>query len=117
MFPDVRLARSGPVYGLRERGAAMTHTSGPWLVDNRRADIVRSASGTVIAVFDNGNKEANAALGAAAPDLLDALKGLLPEVDAEIEQRQHSGNDEYWQGLKKLSDAAHFAVIKAEARP
>lgn len=47
--------------------------------------------------------------------MMDALKALLPEVDAEIEQRQSSGNDEYWLGLKALSDAAHAAIAKAGA--
>lgn len=51
-----------------------------------------------------------------AAALLEALKALLPEVDSEIEQRQTSGNDEYWQGLKALSDAAHAAVRKAEGK-
>lgn len=53
---------------------------------------------------------------AAAPNVFAALKALLPEIDAEVEQRQTSGNDEYWQGLKALSDAAHAAVRKAEGR-
>lgn len=52
----------------------------------------------------------------AAPDMLAALKALLPEVDSEIEQRQTSGNDEYWEDLKALSDAGHAAVAKAEGR-
>lgn len=49
-------------------------------------------------------------------DMLAALSALLPEIDSEIEQRQTSGNDEYWQGLKALSDAGHAAVAKAEGR-
>lgn len=49
-------------------------------------------------------------------DMLAALSALLPEIDAEIEQRQTSGNDEYWQGLKALSDAGHAAVAQAEGR-
>jgi hypothetical protein len=60
--------------------------------------------------------EANASLIAAAPEMLAALKALLPEVDAEVEQRQTSGNDEYWQGLKALSDTGHAAIAKAEGR-
>jgi hypothetical protein len=49
----------------------------------------------------------------AAPDLLAALVALLPEIDSEIEQRQHGGNDEDWASLQKLSDAGHAAVRKA----
>ncbi|MDC7683248.1 hypothetical protein PQU92_08165 [Asticcacaulis sp. BYS171W] len=44
------------------------------------------------------------------PLLAAALSGLLPEVDSEIEQRQTSGNDEYWQGLDDLSAKAHAAL-------
>lgn len=39
-----------------------------------------------------------------AAELLAALQGLLPEIDSEIEQRQHGGNDEDWSGLQSLSD-------------
>lgn len=53
---------------------------------------------------------------AAAPDLLSALKALLPEVDAEIERRRTSGDDQYWSDLQPLSDAAHAALAKAEGR-
>lgn len=52
---------------------------------------------------------------AAAPDAIAALKSLLPEIDAEIEQRRTSGNDEDWHGLKVLADAGHAAVAKAGA--
>lgn len=46
--------------------------------------------------------------------LLSALERLLPEVDAEIDQRRHSGNDEDWRALKALSDLGHSAVAKAK---
>jgi hypothetical protein len=61
-------------------------------------------------------KVRNADLFAAASDMLAALQAMLPEVDEEIEQRKHGGNDEYWQGLQALSDAGHAAVRKAEGR-
>jgi len=53
------------------------------------------------------------ALFTGARDLADALKALLPEVDAEIEQRQSGGLAEDWQSLKALSDAGHKALAQA----
>ena len=41
--------------------------------------------------------------------LIAAISGLLPDVQDEIEQRKHSGNDEYWQGL----DERYGAVVQA----
>lgn len=45
--------------------------------------------------------------------LLTAFSAILPEIDAEIEQRQHGGNDEDWAALQRLSDEAHAAVREA----
>ena len=49
--------------------------------------------------------------------LIAALKRILPEIDAEIEQRQHGGNAEDWAGLKALSDDAHIVVREARGAP
>jgi hypothetical protein len=49
----------------------------------------------------------------ASHKLLAALNTLLPEIDAEIEQRRHGGNDEDWKELKRLSDEAHSAAREA----
>jgi len=49
----------------------------------------------------------------AARKLVTILHKLLPEVDSEIEQRQHGGNDEDWTELKRLSDEAHAAMREA----
>ena len=67
-------------------------------------------------VDDYAEFTANSHLIAAAPDLLASLKELAEEVDFEIEQRQHSGNDEDWIDLKAKSDRAHAAIAKAEGR-
>lgn len=53
------------------------HTPGPWLIFEPYMDCIRSADKTTIATTDNANKEANARLIAAAPDLLEALEMLL----------------------------------------
>lgn len=45
--------------------------------------------------------------------LLNILNKILPEIDSEIEQRQHGGNDEDWAALKLLSDEAHAAAREA----
>jgi hypothetical protein len=49
--------------------------------------------------------------------LIGALKRILPEIDAEIEQRQHGGNAKDWAGLKALSADAHTAVREATGTP
>lgn len=49
----------------------------------------------------------------AARDLLEVIIDLLEIVDAEIEQRQHGGNDEDWLDLKAKSDRGHAVIAKA----
>lgn len=105
------------------RTAAGAHTPGPWIVDGPPHSQIVWADALnrvcFLAHSDGRDVErdiANARLIAAAPDLLAALNVLLPEVDAEIEQRQHGGNDEDWQHLKALSDAGHAAIAKVEGR-
>lgn len=48
------------------------------------------------------------------PGLMAALTDALVEIDAEIEQRQYSGSDENWAGLKAISDRGHVAIAKAK---
>jgi len=100
-----------------------THTAGPFHISGtddgpgeRCLHIGAAKSVTVLASLNPSHPDtlANAALFVASPDLVTALAALLPEVDAEIEQRQHNGNDEDWQYLKALSDAGHAALAKAE---
>ncbi len=81
------------------------HTPGPWkptyesdpyrLVDHTDGREIAAVSGV-----DNENRDANARLIAAAPDLLEALKGLLPMWE--------SGVSEPW------VEAAKAAIAKAE---
>lgn len=47
-------------------------------------------------------------------ELVACLRACLVEVDQEIEQRQHGGNDEDWASLSALSDRCHAAVRKLE---
>jgi hypothetical protein len=52
-------------------------------------------------LLDNGSK------------LITLCNKLLSEIDAEIEQRQHGGNDEDWAQLKALSDETRDVVREA----
>lgn len=52
---------------------------------------------------------------AAAPQLLHATVQLLGEIDSEIEQRKHGGNDEDWAALEALSNSGHDIVRLAAA--
>jgi hypothetical protein len=44
------------------------------------------------------------------PRVIDILMRLLPQIDSEIEQRQHGGHAEVWASLRVLSDEAHTAI-------
>lgn len=86
----------------------------PSLADQLR--LVRALAGTTHRRGVEDLQNAAAYVEQVALEALAALKALLTEVDNEIEQRQTSGLDEYWQDLKALSDAAHAAVASAEGR-
>lgn len=108
----------------------LQHSPGPWsVVNNDHYFEVHDGSGKQIgdacaSLFEGddetvrnwGRCEANARMMAASFEMVAALKALLPEVDAEIEQRQSGGNAEDWEGLKAISDAGHSAIAKAEGR-
>lgn len=101
------------------------HTPAPWEAPTGHV-IVRTpfrpgepgGEGYLIASLElaaqaRDEREVNARLIAAAPDLLGALKAALAEIDDEIDQRQNGGNDEAWIDLQKISDAGHAAIRKA----
>ena len=79
----------------------MEHTPGPWSVTFKRFNEVRATNGALVAecykLTGLVNVYANARLVAAAPDLLDALQGVLRVADQK--------NDEF--------DAAYAAIAKA----
>jgi hypothetical protein len=93
-----------------------THTPGPWFWTQDRSgyptSLRRSGSGEVVIQPDNTPgehawvdvSEADAALIAAAPDLLEALTALRDEV---------SGVDQWWGKLREAADAADAAIRKA----
>ena len=100
-------------------------TPGPWFMEPHADTVNVSAAGRVgrveiaaveIGFFSdevNAEQSANAQLIATAPELYDALADLLIDVENEIEQRQTSGNDEYWQPLEAKAKAARAAIAKA----
>lgn len=49
----------------------------------------------------------------AAPKLLAALIDLIPDLESEIDQRKHSGNDEDWLELDRKVAAARDAIADA----
>ncbi len=88
----------------------LKHTPGPWVID---ANLIRSRGvahpfpSWVAEVSNMEERDANAALIAAAPDLLKACELLLSRITCE--QIQHKG---FGPGF----DAAVFAVAKARAQ-
>jgi hypothetical protein len=51
----------------------------------------------------------------AADKLLAALQDLMPDIESEIDQRQHSGNDEEWIALDRKAANARAAIAEATA--
>jgi hypothetical protein len=45
--------------------------------------------------------------------LVKSLADLLAEIDLEIEQRKHSGNDEVWEALQRIADEARTVIDQA----
>jgi hypothetical protein len=101
------------------------HTPGPWqlgqpnLYFDGHTPIDSPFHGGIVQVVtkmedDDTRKEAelaaNARLIAAAPELLQGLLDALQEIDIEIEQRKHSGNDEHWEDLESVSNRGHAAI-------
>lgn len=84
------------------------HTKGPWYVKAGKSGYSIKASGmimrqdkTIAIVPDKGGAQANAALIAAAPDLLEALKIL---IDAREEDRL-ADQEEYNRGRAAIAKA------------
>jgi hypothetical protein len=51
----------------------------------------------------------------AATKLLAALENLMPDIENEIDQRKHSGNDEDWIELDRKAADARAAITEATA--
>ena len=90
----------------------MKHTPEPWTVDDLRPDgnleIVGGDDVLVAEVDPNGSEKevsANAALIAAAPDLLAACEGIMGLLDADLDAVAA------WQ---KEADAVRAAIAKAK---
>ena len=97
------------------------HTKGPWEVSDWNPQLVRSVDGGKhIAILNDqerrprGNKEpqpepmANARLIAAAPELLEALKGYIAQEDA--------GRTPGTRSYSRAGNVALAAIAKAEGR-
>jgi hypothetical protein len=103
-------------------GENVKHTPGPWIyyADLPSTDpnwhIVTTANKMRVLAnvhIEPGNAmdEANARLIAAAPDLLEALKGLLSDIEEYQEINKLGGKDNHWQVISRT------AIAKAEVRP
>lgn len=90
----------------------MSHTPGPW-IHAPLSDAIITPRGVAVAEppdgYDEEQWQADAALIAAAPDLLDALKALRKNVDVDL-----SG---YWtESTSNFMQQADAAIAKAEGR-
>lgn len=108
------------------------HTPGPWAIqmDGRDTRVVREADGLKSYVASlgeiwlceehGGTVDANAALIAAAPDLLAALKALLAHANAYSDEMRERGYGSMELGESadsaSLAGMARAAIAKAEGR-
>ena len=53
----------------------------------------------------------------AADEMLTVLKLALPHIATEVEQRKHSGNDEYFADLEEVERQMGAAIAMAEGAP
>ena len=88
------------------------HTPGPWKLsvdgcnaENNRANVIEGADGSLI-VYGNAN-DSDARLIAAAPELLEALIGLLSDIEEYQSINLLGGSSNHWQ------ITAHAAIAKA----
>lgn len=113
-----------------EKKPVASHTPGPWKVtDQTKKDVMRwieaNSNGDVIAILDAGQDagisedtatrlEANAALIAAAPDLLEAVDSLLVYAEAEKSLMEENGDD--ISGITIIINQANNAMNNAEGK-
>jgi hypothetical protein len=89
------------------------HTPGPWLYDESTG-FVRDASGFAVAdayeAFEKTQSNINGRLIAAAPDLLEAARKVLPHLNARIDAASAAGQPvPLFDGIADL----HAAISKA----
>jgi hypothetical protein len=53
------------------------------------------------------------ALVLAAEDMLAALQAALPEIESEEDQREHSGNSEDYESIRRIGQQMRLAITKA----
>lgn len=91
---------------MREKSPEIKHTPGPWHVGMKPGPIVYGPKGEQVSplniMLDPEEAKANARLIAAAPELLDALKSVLPYLGEEVSSSV----------MRKV----HDALSKAEGR-
>lgn len=79
---------------LQEMEAPAAHTPGPWLLSSSGVHVRKTARGFNICDLNDalppGEWEANARLIAAAPELLAALRALVPDAEAWMKASGHT---------------------------
>jgi hypothetical protein len=107
--------RRDPRDGVGVSAGGMSHTPGPWTatpdahaVYGNATDAARHICTITMAINPNAEDASNARLIAAAPDLLVALKALLPVYRDAVKLHDPNTDD-------VLSARAHNAIAKAEA--
>lgn len=105
------------------------HSPGPFRLSSRAPDGRLDAGGHIIIdamgdsigalAFRTGDhlpeeQLANARLFRASATMFEALSIALPELQAELEQREHGGNGEHVESLRLVVDQVQIALLSAE---
>ena len=85
----------------------MTHTKGPWRIGDAGATVFGPPQGLPPLIVANVRSKANAHLIAAAPDLLEAAKHLLKDLEQDFELTANEIQSAY---------VLRYAIAKAEGR-
>ena len=104
--------------GLSRKGSEMSHTPGPRVVqafDEAQMCVLGPACDggrrELVGVFTGERRMDNAALDAAAPELLDALRNMVGMFDTPV-VRRHYNSDFH----REACESARCAIAKAEGR-
>lgn len=92
----------------------MSHTPGPWTAElgvrEVRVDAVLRDMRTICTIHRDDAEGSNTRLIAAAPDLLEALKGFLADIEDYQRINHLGGENNHWHVI------ARAAIAKAEGR-
>jgi hypothetical protein len=90
----------------------MSHTPGPWRIEHDHDITIYSGDVPLVHTMGDEASEANARLIAATPDLLEALKDIVEDLEARWDMSDRRTNP----GIVSCVEKGRHAIAKAEGR-